>query len=205
MFLKSNQETKKRERMTETNAPHSMCIECIHSPQFWLHMWTNKIHKSEWIGCSSKQFRALSCLSELTPIHQKCRSRLYMAPSINWNTPINFQTVDSAPKYIYRERAREIPTSISELRAACVSSVQSGIMHNAIPQLLTAGAHQIIYTCFYGHEELIFEAVPNEIPLGPNSILRECSGFLLGIRCIFIMQNTSSFKLHMWILVSSLF
>lgn len=79
------------------------------------------------------------------------------------------------------------------------------IMHNATPQLLTAGAHQIIYTCFYGHEELIFEAVPNEIPLGPNSILRECSGFLLGIRCIFIMQNTSSFKLHMWMLVSSLF
>lgn len=91
-----------------------------------------------------------------------------------------------------------------ELHAVCVSSVQSGIMHNATPQLLTAGAHQIIYTCFYGHEELIFEAVPNEIPLGPNSILRECSGFLLGIRCIFIMQNTSSFKLHMWILVSSL-
>lgn len=59
----------------------------------------------------------------------------------------------------------EIPTYIAELHAARVSSVQPGIMHNATPQLLTAGAHQIIYTCFYGHEELIFEAVPNEIPL----------------------------------------
>lgn len=82
---------------------------------------------------------------------------------------------------------------------------QPGIMHNATRRLLTAGAHQIIYTCFYGHEELIFEAVPNEIPLGPNSILREGSGFPLGIRCIFSIRKTGSFKLCVWILVSSLF
>ena len=167
------------------------------------------------MACSYKQFKALSCLSELTPIHQKCRSKLYMAPSIKWNTPINLQKVGLSTKihifthththtHTHTDRG-DIPTTTAELRAACVSSVQSGIMHNAPPQLLTAGAHQIIYTCFHGHEELIFEAVPNEIPLGPNSILRERSGFLLGIRCILIMQNTGSFNSHMWILVSSLF
>lgn len=71
-------------------------------------------------------------------------------------------------------------------------------MHNVTVQLLTAGSQKIIYTCFYGHEELIFEVVPNEILPGPNSILRERAGFLPCIRCIFIMQNPDLFKLHMW-------
>lgn len=81
--------------------------------------------------------------------------------------------------------------------AACSYHVQSRIMHNVTVQLLTAGSQKIIYTCFYGHEELIFEVVPNEILLGPNSILRECTGFLPCIRCIFITQNTDLSKLHM--------
>lgn len=71
-------------------------------------------------------------------------------------------------------------------------------MHNVTVQLLTAGSQKIIYTCFYGHEELIFEVVPNEILLGPNSILRERAGLLPCIRCIFMMQNPDLFKLHMW-------
>lgn len=91
-----------------------------------------------------------------------------------------------------------------EHSAVCSYHVQSRIMHNVTVQLLTAGSHKIIYTFFYGHEELIFEVVPNEILLGPNSILRECAGFLPCIRCIFIKQNTDSFKLHMWIGMSPL-
>lgn len=82
--------------------------------------------------------------------------------------------------------------------AVCSYHVQSRIMHNVTVQLLTAGSQKIIYTCFYGHEELIFEVVPNEILLGPNSILRECAGFLPCIRRVFIMQNPDLFKLHMW-------
>lgn len=82
--------------------------------------------------------------------------------------------------------------------AVCSYHVQSRIMHNVTVQLLTAGSQKIIYTCFYGHEELIFEVVPNEILPGPNSILRERAGFLPCIRCIFIMQNPDLFKLHMW-------
>lgn len=74
--------------------------------------------------------------------------------------------------------------------AACSYHVQSRIMHNVTVQLLTAGSQKIIYTCFYGHEEPIFEVVPNEILLGPNSILRECAAFLPCIRCIFITRNT---------------
>lgn len=74
--------------------------------------------------------------------------------------------------------------------AACSYHVQSRIMHNVTVQLLTAGSQKIIYTCFYGHEELIFEVVPNEILLGPNSILRERAAFLPCIRCIFITRST---------------
>jgi len=82
--------------------------------------------------------------------------------------------------------------------AVCSYHVQSRIMHNVTVQLLTAGSQKIIYSWFYGHEELIFEVVPNEILLGPNSILRECAGSLRCIRCIFIMPNPDLFKLHMW-------
>lgn len=60
-----------------------------------------------------------------------------MSPSINWNTPINFQNVGLSTKNIYINidiDNGEIPTSIAELCAACVSSVQSGIMHNATPR-----------------------------------------------------------------------
>lgn len=74
--------------------------------------------------------------------------------------------------------------------AACSYHVQSRVMHNVTVQLLTAGSQKIIYTCFYGHEELIFEVVPNEILLGPNSILRERAAFLPCIRCIFITRST---------------
>lgn len=49
-----------------------------------------------------------------------------------------------------------------EHSAVCSCYVQSRIMHNVTVQLLTAGSHTIIYTCFYGHAELIFEVVPNE-------------------------------------------
>lgn len=64
-----------------------------------------------------------------------------------------------------------------EHSAVCSYYVQSRIMHNVTVQLLTAGSHKIIYTCFHGHAELIFEVVPNEILVGPNSILRDCAGF----------------------------
>lgn len=60
-----------------------------------------------------------------------------------------------------------------EHSAVCSSYVQSRIMHNVTVQLLTAGSHKIIYTYFYGHAELIFEVISNEILLGPNSILWE--------------------------------
>lgn len=54
-----------------------------------------------------------------------------------------------------------------ENSAVCSYNVQPRIMHNVTLQLLTVGSHKIIYTCFYGHAELIFEVVSNEILLGP--------------------------------------
>lgn len=60
-----------------------------------------------------------------------------------------------------------------ENTAVCSYDVQPRIMHNVTVQLLTAGLHKIIYTCFHGHAELIFEVLPNDILLGPNSILRK--------------------------------
>lgn len=93
--FKNRNKRPKRGREWRKQIHPTLCAQAAFCrPLIWLHRWENKIHKSERIGGLYKHFRTLSCFSELTSIYQKYRGRLYMAPSVQWNTSINFQNVD---------------------------------------------------------------------------------------------------------------
>lgn len=64
-------------------------------------------------------------------------------------------------------------------------------MHNVtqLPQTVHSRSFKFPMS-FYGHEELVFEVVPDEIFFGPHSILRECPGAYLSDR---------EGRLHTWI------